>query len=182
MHRPATPITTAEELLDAGDIGRCELVRGELILMSPASGRHGLLAQHIAFPLDRFVRERGVGAILAAETGFILRRNPDTVRAPDAAFIRSEKLGDIPERGFIPFAPELAVEVLSPDDTASEVLDKVGEWLDAGTKMVWVADPRTKTVSVYQADRPALVLRIGDTLRGEAVLPGLAIPVAEIFA
>jgi Uma2 family endonuclease len=128
------------------------------------------------------IKAHGVGIGAGAETGFLIRRNPDTVRAPDCAFIRKERIpaNGIPKK-FWPFAPDLAVEVLSPSDSASDVFEKIDEWLDAGTRLVWLVDPDKKTVTVHAAKRPAIKLRLGDTLEGEDVLPGFKLPVADIF-
>ena len=115
-----TSITTAEQLLAAGDIGRCELVRGELILMSPTSYHHGRVAGRIYELLSAHVRQHRLGDTLVGEPGFYLERHPDTVRAPDVAFVQAERAAHAPARGFYDGAPDLAVEVLSPDDRASE--------------------------------------------------------------
>ena len=119
---------------------------------------------------------------MGAETGFKIAQDPDTVRAPDAAFIRADRIGGKLPQGFFPGAPDLAVEVLSPDDRASEVIAKVENWLAAGCRSVWVVDPKTQTVSVYRPDRKAIVLKSTDTLTDADLLPGFAAAVAEIFA
>jgi Uma2 family endonuclease len=174
----AAAIRTAEELLRAGDIGRCELIRGELVMMVPPGGEHGRLSNEIAHHLTAFVKSRKAGLVLA-EAGFILARNPDTVRAPDVAFLRAGRsLG----RGYIRGAPDLAVEVLSPDDRPGYVREKVAEWLEAGAAVVWVVDPRSRTVAVHLRGSEPETLGDGDVLRGGGVLQGLAIPVREIFA
>jgi Uma2 family endonuclease len=175
-------ITTAEQLFQAPDLGRCELVRGELIMMSPAGSRHGAIAARVGAVLSDFIRPRGLGAVLGAETGFRIAQDPDSVRAPDAAFIRAARIsGELPEE-FFPGAPDLAVEVLSPGDRASEVIAKVEDWLDSGCQAVWVVDPKTRTIAVHRRTREALMLRPTDTLTGGELLPGFSIPVAEIFA
>lgn len=175
-------ITTAEELLAAGDIGRCELVRGELRMMTPAGFEHGDIAIRVTTIIAPFVRQRRLGIVLAAETGFILSRKPDTVRAPDVAFVQKSRVPKERTRGYFPGAPDLAVEVLSPDDRASEVIEKVHEWLDAGAQAVWVVDPRSRTVSVaLRGDASSRIYAMADTVPGEPVLPGLSVSVKEIF-
>jgi Uma2 family endonuclease len=174
-------ITTAEQLFQAPDLGRCELVRGELIMMSPAGSRHGVITLRVGRLLLDFVESRGLGAAFGAETGFLITSNPDTVRAPDVAFVRADRVGAEMPQGFFPGPPDLAVEVLSPGDRASEVTAKVENWLDAGCRAVWVVDPKTRTVTVYQGNREAVILKPTDTLAGGDVLPGFEIPVAKIF-
>ena len=158
----ARNITTARELLEAGDIGPCELVRGRLRVMTPAGEEHGLVAMNIAFRLASHVRERGLGFVYAAETGFHIERNPDTVRAPDVAFVTSERR--VSRRGFHEIAPDLAVEVVSPGDRATEVDEKVRDWLAAGTRLVWVADPASRTIVPHRAGSSPRSFRVGDSV------------------
>ncbi len=172
-------IRTAEDLLRAGDIGRCELVRGNLVMMVPTGGEHGDIAYEIGFRLGEHVRPRRLGKILAAETGFLIAREPDTVRAPDVAFLRAGRVAISP--GYVEGAPDLAVEVLSPDDRRGYVREKVKEWLEAGTRLVWVVDPRTRTVAVHEPGRKTRVLREANVLRGGDVLPGFELAVRDIF-
>jgi Uma2 family endonuclease len=182
---PAVPlIRTAEELFCLPDDGfRYELVAGELIQRTPSGAQHGDFSSFMAHRLRAFVDPRGLGRVSGAETGFILRRDPDTVRAPDAAFIRKERVPPGgPPKTFWPFAPDLAVEVVSPNDPASPLLRKVRDYLRAGTRLVWVIDPDVRTVTVYKSPRVARVLEIGDVLTGEPVLPGFRLPLAELFA
>ncbi len=175
-------ITTAEELFQASDLGRCELLRGELVMMSPAGSEHGMIAAAIVALLREFVKPRGLGIVLGAETGFKIASDPDTVRAPDAAFIRAERIADGLPKGFFPGAPDLAVEVLSPGDRAGEVFEKVQNWLHAGSSAVWVVDPKTQTVTVYDSARKAVILQSTESLEGGDLLPGFSTPVAELYA
>jgi len=175
-------ITTAEQLERAGDIGRCELRRGELVMMSPGGGAHGRIALTIGRILGTFVAESRLGATYAAETGFIIARDPDTVRAPDVGFIRGDRLHLEGDEGFISGPPDLAVEVISPGDSASEVLDKVQQWLESGCESVWVADSKRRTISVYRKDAPVRVWRAGEHLVDEPLLPGFALSIDEVFA
>lgn len=175
-----TDISTAEGLAGAGDIGRCELVRGTLIRRSPAGSRHGVLAARLGAILFDWVDRHQLGVVFAAETGFVLERNPDTVRAPDVAFVTPDRANLIARRGFFPGPPDLAVEVLSPDDTASELLDKVNDWLRAGTRSVWLVDGERRTVTIYRSDAPLSRLAGEDTLTDD-LLPGLSLPLSRIF-
>lgn len=174
------PITTAEELLKAQNIGRCELVRGELRMMVPPGFEHGGIALRIGRRLDEYAEPRGLGVVVV-ETGFLLSTKPDTVRAPDAAFVRAERVkGTI--RGYFPGAPDLAVEVLSPGDRPGEVSEKVSEWLQAGAQAVWVLDPADRTVTIHAAGQWPRRLGPEDVLCGGNALPGFEIVVGEIFA
>ena len=175
-------IVSAEQLLETPGPGRCELVRGELIMMTPAGEEHGGIVANLTGHLWSFVRAQKLGKLYGAETGFQIGREPDTVRAPDVAFVRAERVPAEPVRGFLQAPPDLAVEVLSPGDRASEVLDKVHQWLDAGCLAVWVVDPEKRTVSVYQRPDRAITLTAGDELDGADVLPGFRLPVSEIFS
>lgn len=161
---------------------RTELVDGEVVQMCPPGFEHADISACILHELRQFVKPRGMGRVIS-ELGFVLRRNPDLVRAPDVAFIAQAKLAAQGRtRKFWPGAPDLAVEVLSPEDRASEVLRKVGEYLDAGTGLVWVVDPENQTVSAYRSLHQVRVYGAGEELSGEDVLPGFSLKVAEIFA
>jgi Uma2 family endonuclease len=175
------PITTAEQLFQAPELGPCELLRGELIMMSPAGSKHGMIALRMGSLLSDFVEQQELGVVLGAETGFRVATDPDSVLAPDAAFICKERLGANLPDGFFPGPPDLAVEVLSPNDRFSEVLAKVQNWLDAGCKSVWVVDPKTQTVTVYGADRKVAIFGSADALTGDDLFPGFSTPVAAIF-
>ena len=184
MAKVLKPRLTTDEFFDMahGNV-RMELIRGEVIQLSPAGGEHGIVAQRIGAKLFVHVEANRLGVVCAAETGFTIARNPDTVRAPDASFISKERIGDMkPPKKFWPFAPDLAVEVVSPSDTAEAVQDKVRSWFAGGTRMVWVLYPTPRTVHVYRSPTDVQILQVGDTLSGEPVVPGFACSVADIFA
>jgi Uma2 family endonuclease len=177
-------MVTADQLLDISANSECryDLIRGELIEMSPGGGRHGRIAIRIGRFLDEFVDRHGLGACFSAETGFVLAEHPDTVLAPDAAFVRSEHIPPEHEQDrYWRVVPDLAVEVVSPSDRVGEVSDKVAEYLDAGVRLLWLIEPRRRTVTVYTPDRHARILREGDELDGGDVLPGFKLAVAELF-
>ena len=171
-------ITTAEQLLEAGDIGPCELVRGELTMMMLPGGRHGELVGLLTIRLGAFVAETKAGKVLG-ETGFVLSRDPDTVRGPDVAFLRSGRAID---SGFIDGAPELVVEVVLPGDRPGYVREKVAEWLDGGAEAVWVVDPRARSVTVHERMQAPRVFEEADTLVGGSVLPAFTLDLRELFA
>jgi Uma2 family endonuclease len=175
---------TADDLWRLPDDGmRHELIRGELTVMAPASGEHGEIAGNLSTLLGAHVRAKNLGKLLVAEPGFLLSRNPDTVRAPDAAFISKHRVPaeGLPKKGFVPFAPDIAIEVLSPSDSQVDVEEKVEEWLAAGAARVWVVNPRARTVTVHRSGRDPRVLRSNDVLDGEEVCPGFSVRVGEIF-
>ena len=142
--------------------------------MTPAGNEHGKIAMSVAWRLAQHVENHGLGSVYAAETGFRLASDPDTVRAPDAAFVSQARLDAVgPVAGYWPDAPDLAVEVVSPGDRYGEVADKVAAWLAAGTQMVVVIEPRQRTVAVHGADGAVDVLREDDVLEGGEVVPGV---------
>jgi Uma2 family endonuclease len=174
---------TAEELirLPRGRF-RYELVAGELRQMSPAGHVHGKIAARLAGALWRYVEENELGEVYAAETGFLLSTDPDTVRAPDVSFIRQERVDEVGDaKGYWPGAPDLAVEVNSPGDTVNEVEEKVEEWLGAGARLVWVVSPKLRTITVYRSREDITTLTEKDVLDGEQVIPGFSHPVAKLF-
>jgi Uma2 family endonuclease len=173
---------TADELQRASfPDKRLELIRGVLVVREPAGGRHGRLAAALARLIGTHVHDRDLGVVYGAETGFTLRREPDTVRAPDVAFIRRDRVPAPEPVGFLPFAPDLAVEVLSPGDTPGETLAKVADWLDAGTRLIWVIDPERRQARVYRADGTESSFGDGDELGGEDVLPGFILELSTLF-
>ena len=175
---------TDEELLNKPDDGfRYELVEGELRKMPPAGSEHGYIAVNLTIPLGQHVKANQLGRVYAAETGFLIARDPDTVRAPDVAFVsreRVEKAGRV--EGYFPGAPDLAVEVVSPNDTHTQVVEKALAWLEAGCRMVLVVDPSQRTVTVYRSLDNIRILTENDQLDGADVVPGWRLPVAELFA
>ena len=175
-------LMTADELLRLPDDGqRHELVAGELRTMPPSGAEHGGLAAHVTVVLGQHVRAHGLGRVLAAETGFLLTTNPDTVRAPDVAFISWARATAPPVPDYQPGPPDLAVEVVSPDDLYTEVEEKVAMWLEHGTQMVIVINPRRRTVAVHRSPTQIRYLTVADTLDGEDVVPGWALPVRDLF-
>ncbi len=178
----ATLEMTAEDLMRMPDDGlRYELVKGEIRRMAPAGAPHGHVAVRLTWRLAQYVEANNLGAVFAAETGFKIAQDPDTVRAPDVAFVARERIpsGGMPS-GYWPGAPDLAVEVVSPGDSYVEVEDKVLDWLEAGTHMVIVVNPGKRVVSVYRALK-AVVLTENDVLDGADVVPGWSVPVKDLF-
>jgi Uma2 family endonuclease len=178
-----TKLMTADDLLRLPDDGfRYELIAGEPHRMPPAGGEHGETGQETAGWLWTFVRAGRLGKVYGADTGFVLREDPDTVVAPDAAFVRAERLpSPDARRGYLRLAPDLAVEIVSPHDRPADVEAKTRLYLDVGVPLVWVLRPNERTVTVHAAGQEPRRLGTTETLDGGNVLPGFRIAVAELF-
>lgn len=177
-------VTTADQLLGhRRSGGRYELVEGVLRQMTPAGHVHGRVAANVLTMLTSHVRERRLGVTYAAETGFLLRRSPDTVRAPDASFVTAARLAaiDLSSRGYFPGAPDLVVEVISPEDRSIEVDEKTADWLASGCQVVVVLDPQREIAVVHRRNLPSETLRVEDHLTVPDLLPGWAVTVGELF-
>jgi len=178
----AEKLVTAEEMLQHPEWGRCELIDGRVVLMSPAGAQHGDVAMIIAGKIFNFARPKKLGRVFAAETGFIISRNPDTVRGPDVMFLSHARIpaGGIPKE-YLPVVPDLAVEVVSPNDQFSDVAEKAKSYVAAGVKIVWVVDPATRRAYVFKPREAISIRSETETLSGEDILPGFALSLSEIF-
>jgi Uma2 family endonuclease len=184
MSDPAkdTHLLTAEDVERISMPGKVvELVRGRLIVREPPGTRHGVIAAKLAYLLGDCVYRHGLGVVAAQDTGFKITRDPDTVRAPDVAFLGHDRAQQIRSRGYAEVAPDLLAEVMSPDDAPAEVLVKVADWLAAGTKLVWLVDPERREVRLYRRDGSLTLLGENDSLEGEDVLPGFTCRVSQVF-
>ena len=177
---------TANELLayDAGG-QRTELIRGQLVVREPTGGAHAGVLFELSMAIGLYLRtpHAAAGHVLVGDPGVWLAHDPDTVRAPDLAFVSRERLsgGVIPE-GFLTVVPDLAVEIRSPTDRTGARLQKVGQWLEAGATVVWVLDPTRRSAQCYERDGSVILLGEHDTIDGGAVLPGLRIPLAGLWS
>jgi Uma2 family endonuclease len=170
-----------KELMEISGRGRYELVKGVLHEMSPSGKRHGLITSKLHYLLASYVYSKKLGQLTAAETGFKISTNPDTVKAPDIAFISNEKLKEDDNLdGYSMVMPELVVEVNSPYDVYNEIIDKVNDWLQAGVKEVWVVEPKSKTVVIHNINK-VRILKSYEELTSEAILPEFKCKVWEIF-
>jgi Uma2 family endonuclease len=169
------------ERLPDEDGYRLELSRGRLV-REPAPGAvHSWVARNLLFQLGRYVEERSLGLVIF-DAGFLLSEDPPTVRIPDLAFLSREHLpSEGPPLGFWTMAPDLAVEVVSPSNRPADIREKVFEYMEAGTRLVWVVDPRTRSVTVYRSRWDVQLLTEDDVLDGADVLPGLLLRIFEIF-
>ena len=174
---------TAQQLAEMPQDGkRYELIQGKLHMMSPSRNEHGRITVRLTWRIAQHVEREDLGVVFAAETGFLLQTNPDTVRAPDLAFVtkaRQTAAGSV--EGYWPGAPDLAVEVVSPNDSFSEVEEKTLAWLAAGARVVWIVDPRQRHVTVYRDRDDIVVLDRDATLAAPDLFPGWQVRVGEIF-
>ncbi len=152
--------------------------------MGGTSARPAVIAMRIAIRVGGFIEQHGLGICGGADFGFLLASDPDTVRVPDFGFVRTERVpaGGIPASGFWPGAPDLAVEVFSPSNRFTNVLEKVYEYLDAGTRLVWVIEPEARKAMVFRpGGAPPATVGEDGALDGEDVLPGFTLPLAQIW-
>ena len=186
---PATPQSvelvpplTGEDLFALGDIGPSELVKGELIRMAPAGHPHGYYESNFSTALHNFIRPKKLGRVLVGEVGIYTACNPDTVRGADVAYISNERLAQVTSHSYLDVAPELVVEILSPDDRWPNIKEKLGEYFNIGVEVVWVADPKKRQVHVYRSLTEVEILTAGQALSGGDLLPGFEVSVAGLFA
>ncbi|HEX6912225.1 MAG TPA: Uma2 family endonuclease [Longimicrobium sp.] len=179
---PLQPVT-ADELLAMPDDGlRRELIEGEVHVTPPPGEEHGAVAAEILVSLGSHVRAQGLGRVFAAETGYRVGSDPDTVMAPDAAFVSRERIEQVGiSKGYRAGPPDLAVEVVSPSDSFADVEAKVARWLAAGCRMVVVVNPARRAATVYRSRDDIVLLAEGDVLDGGDVVPGWRLPLRELF-
>ena len=163
---------------------RAELLRDEVILRSPTTSLHGILAIRVSLPVAQFVEERALGVVCGAETGFVIQHadGAESVLAPDMAYLAAERIPDPLPEGFWRIPPDLVVEIRSRSESQREVAQKAALWLEAGAQLVWYVDPYRQVVSVHRAKGTEQTLHIDDTLSGEDVLSGFELPLTESFA
>ena len=175
-------LITGDELYRMPGVGLCELIDGRIVPMSPTNVAHAIIEIRIAAALENFVRARKTGKVLVGEAGLFTRRDPDRVRAADALFISNERYAQRKKKhGYLDVAPELIVEVLSPDDTMVEATQKLREYFAIGVRVVWVIDPQAETVFTYRSLTDVREFKEGDVLPGDEVLPGFEVAVASLF-
>jgi len=175
-------LVTANDLLTLEMPGKStELVRGKLVVREPPSTYHGRVQGSLHVLVGSYVRTHALGAVLGQDTGFKIASDPDTVRAPDLAFVDRTRVAQIPRRGYAALAPDLVAEIVSPDDRPGEVLAKTGEWLEAGVRLVLVIDPERRVATVYRDDGSVLTVSSDGDVDGEAVLPGFSFRLSELF-
>jgi Uma2 family endonuclease len=175
------PLITAEELLEMSIPDKqVELVRGRLFVREPPGPRHGGVAVNLMYEMESYVRAHGGGRVFA-DVGFKIFTSPDTVRAPDVAFIKAGRAFDPRQEKYFNFAPDIAIEVISPRDRAGKVREKVADWLKAGSALVWVIYPRLAIARVYRADGTVTLVDADGVLDGEDVFRGFSCPLLRIL-
>lgn len=184
-----TRVTSGDRLMTVEEFARLpedrhyrlELVRGRVVREPPPAWPHGRLVVKLIRCIDEFAEEHGLG-LTSTETGFALYRDPDTLRAPDISFLSNERAAKPGYRGpYQRIAPDLVVEVLSPSDRRRAILDKVNDYLGAGSRVVWVVDPKRQIVTVHRPGAGPKRLESRDVLRGDDVLPGFELPLVKLF-
>jgi Uma2 family endonuclease len=179
---PGRPWTEDDLLaLDNDDHHQYELVQGELRQMSPASFRHGGYEIRIIAALIMYLAQHpGLGELRPGDTGFTLQSDPLTIRVPDVSFVAAERIpADAP--AFPHLAPDLVVEIISPSETAKSIAEKVSDYLQAGTRLLWLVYPERQEVQEYRPDQPFHIYRIDEELDGREVLPGFRYALRELF-
>jgi Uma2 family endonuclease len=175
-------LVTGDELGKMPNLGRSELVRGRIVLSSPAYGDHGRIEGNFFHELRSFAEPRGLGKVLVGEVGVYTGRDPDTVRGADVAFLSSERYAQAKRAcGFLDVAPDLVVEVISSSESRASLKEKLGEYFACGVRLVWVALSATATVRVYRSFEDVREYGPGDALPGDDVLPGFSVPVSRLF-
>jgi len=179
---PQGRLITGDELYEMPDVALCELIDGRIVPMSPTNDQHGRIEFSFGRAIDEFARPRKLGQVMVGEVGIFTQRNPDRVRAADVLFISKERHAQRKKaRGYLDIAPELVVEILSPEDTMQKITQKLREYFSIGVKLVWVADPDEQIVYVYRSLTDVREFKADDALPGDDVLPGFEVPVLSLF-
>ncbi len=173
---------TGEALAKMAHIGRAELVNGEIIKQMPTGHKHGSIEALLAILIGAYLLQNKIGRVLTGETGLYTRRNPDTVRAMDVAYISNERYARVTSASYLDIAPELIIEVMSPGDSWSGVHEKIDEYFAADALQVWIVDPRREQVHVYSSPTNAAIYGAAETIAGGDILPQFSLSVAAIFA
>ncbi|HSF41267.1 MAG TPA: Uma2 family endonuclease [Thermoanaerobaculia bacterium] len=181
LQKSPDKLITGEELLRMPDLGPCELVDGRIVPMTPPGDEHGDIEAELVMRLRLYGKESKRGRAVTGDTGIYIRRDPDTVRGPDVLFISKERDAKPRAKGYFEVAPELVVEVLSPDHRPGQMREKLRDYFSADVKVVWVVDPKARRVLVYRSLTDITEFRVGQALTDEELLPGFSLPVSDLF-
>ncbi len=174
-------LITGEELAAMGDLGRCELVEGRVVKLSPTKMPHGFLESRIIYLLQRYLEDHDLGVVMGGEVGVYTGRDPDTVRGADVLFISHERLAQVTPGGFMDVAPELIVEVMSPSDRWSEVRKKIKEYFEVGVTAVLIVEPEEQTLALHRSPTDIQEFTLNDTLTLTDILPGFNLPLHQLW-
>lgn len=179
LERIEEKLLSADEFM-ALPLDNVELVRGRLVQLMPPLFGHGLWASNIIQSLGPWARRNGLG-LVTADVSFRLSQNPDVVRVPDVCFIALDQIEGQDFDSYIEGAPTIAVEIKSKNETLDSLLDKAAEYLQAGSQQVWIVQPGRRRVLVLSQDESEVTFRVGESIPGGDALPGLNLPVADVF-
>jgi Uma2 family endonuclease len=178
---PRDQALTIGDLAEGGYDLPGELVRGQLIPMTPTGQTHAAVELNVAFALKSFLQDKHVGKVMTGEVGIITQRSPDTVRGADVAYISYDRLKDTSADGYLDVAPELIAEIVSPNDRWTDINQKLEEYFAIGVLTVWIVDPEERRVYVYRSPTQVEKLGPAEVIISEDLLPGLRIPVGDLF-
>ena len=175
------PLLTGEDLLAVGDMGSCELIDGRIMPMRPTGWRHGRIENLLGFELTLFVRQKQLGWVVVGEVGIYIRRDPDTIRAADVAFLSRKRVSKEPAEGFLEVAPEVVIEVMSPTDRWQDLRKKIEDYFSIDVCQVWVIEPELRNVLVFDSPTQMRKFTEADHFEPDGVLKGLSLKVADLF-
>ena len=182
LQKSPDKLITGEELLRMPDLGPCELVDGRIVPMTPPGDEHSDIEAELVTRLRLYGKESKRGRAVSGDAGIYIRRNPDTVRGADVLFISKERDSQPRKKGYFKVAPELVVEVLSPDHRPGQLREKLRDYFSVDVKVVWVVDPKARCVFVYRSLTDITELGVGQALADEELLPGFSLPVSDLFS
>lgn len=174
-------LLTVEEFARLPDLGPCELVKGKIVHLTYARPTHGIVEVRLGTRLQIWTEETGKGLVIGGDAGLWVRHAPDTVRGADLIFISHERYARRDPKGILDVAPELVVEILSPDDRRGHVEEKLAEYLGMGVDLVWIVDPEFRYVLAYRSQFDVERFEEGDVLADEEILPGFSLSVSDLF-
>jgi Uma2 family endonuclease len=181
LERFQEPLLTGEELFRLGDFGSCELIDGRVVPMSPTGHLHARLEARLSGVFLDYAEQSGEWEVLTGEVGIYVRRNPDTIRAADLALISKERYRSCQSPSYLDVAPEVIVEILSPDDRWLGVMEKLSDYFAAGVERVYVLDPRKRQIFAYRSITSLVLLEEGEVLEDPELLPGFRLALADLF-